>query len=235
MPGWHLTHIGPNVRRGPHTDTDGLFGSKASARTFERTGRAVPAEVGTCFKAVWPARDREATTSEVHDLDPLLVPEPHVRHRSGWDSMIGWVQGTRWLGVTDDGDGLRLQIAEAWVRAHRTRVDAISSQDVVFGRIDSPLPGWALFGALQAERLHVIVVPQGADGAPVIARPTSEASAEAQGRSRSLGCIWRRFAVTPQPATYELYLDARAETRQPIEVALVEYEGTPGLVVRSPA
>lgn len=235
--GWRLERRGRHLPRGPHTNIAGLFAAKDNAQAFARHGEVVPASNGTCFKVVWPTPDRVTVSSGLLDREPVLMPEPHVFHRAHWDSFIGWVQGTRWLGVSDDGSELRLEISEAWLHVTKLRAERIDVQEVTFRRLEPAPEGFAVFAARQDEQVHVVAVPTDERGAPTVEvhapEPPAPGSEEAilnpPQLRRQWPCAWSRFTVGATVVPHVVHPGGDTESNGLLRFSTEAYGGVPGL------
>jgi len=244
--GWRLGRRGSHLPRGPHTNIAGLFATKSNAKAFYRRGELVPASNGTCFKFVWPTPDRTASAGEIRDEEPVLMPEPHVFHRARWDSFVAWAQGTRWLGVSEDGNELQLEITEAWLHVTKLKAERIATQQVTFRRLDEAPEGFALFGARQDERVHVVAVALDDGGALSLdvlppERPPPGSKEAILNPPRLRGgwpCAYQRFAVDPPvegktAAPRPAYRHGETESPVLLRMTLEDYAGEAGLLVPS--
>ena len=235
--GWRLGRRGRHLPRGPHTNIAGLFAAKGNAKAFNRRGDVVPASNGTCFKVVWPTPERATVASGLLDREPVLMPEPHVFHRAGWDSLIGWVQGTRWLGVSEDGAELRLEIGEAWLHVTKLRAQRISVQEVTFRRVPLAPEGFVVFAARQDERVHIVAVPTDESGAPTVQVRTPEPPAPGSEEAildppqlrRHWPCAWTRFAADATARPHVAHPGGDSESRVILRFSTEAYDGVPGL------
>ncbi len=228
VPGWTLAKI-HGRRRSPHDANDGLFASRSGARRFAVGRHAMQtADTGSCFRAEWPSRF-EDTGVETADLEPMVIPEPHVRARGGWSGKIGWVQGARWVEAAVDGSWIRLEFREGWMQTSPARIGGVvKPYEVRFervGRVESRGERFSVFAARGDDRLHVLTVPQTTDGRLVTKGPLRDTDLP----RHSIPCAWQRLVVETEPRHQWLRSALKPGRVWKISARSVERDGASGV------
>lgn len=231
MQGWHFA-VTDGTQWGPHDASAGLFASQKGARRFS-TGRhpIETADTGSCFRAEWPST-LEDTGVEPSDVEPLMIPEPHARHRGGWSGKVGWIQGARWLEAAADGSWIRLEFREGWAQSRPPRFgnfgESYEIQLQRVGEVESRGERFSVFAIRSDDRLHLLTVPLDEEGELVTKSPQWSTD---PARS-SLPCPSQRLVVQTAPRHQWLRSAMQEGRTWKIAANPEERDGAPGVELR---